>query len=475
QVSAMRCGVLPISRAALLLGDVAYFDFRGEVEDEADRVELQKCLGPTCKILVLRNHGVLALGDTAEEAFYSIFHLQAACEIQVSALASAGGTENLIVLERAKHRAHEVGSVRWAGSTFGPMQKSRLGEHEFEALMRMLDNLGYRTGYTYRYPFVQEKSKPKSDVLIPATVTAFVFEEEAAPVPALRQHAQKQQKEKTRWLNTPNTYMRVNVAEEQQGSASSQKTKTTWLKADEVEKGSSGTPIRIENPNQFVPLYTDPQEVLEMRNKIREQNRQDVKSAGPQSQLLASEKAAAAEESQALPASPPQSPAPTPAEPSEAPFGEGIVPQLHLNLPWCSLRPFPLVLSPKDAIFPLLYGPKLSPTAGLGAQGRAMGASRFLIMCRGVCVSVSTTSSFLFPPPVVNGKDEEQSTEESKGGERTTSPATTDTDAPKEKETVTSSPVSPEGSPSKSPSKKKKKFRTPSFLKKGKKKEKIES
>lgn len=76
---------------------------------------------------------------------------------------------------------------------------------------------------------------------------------------------------------------------------------------------------------------------------------------------------------------------------------------------------------------------------------------------------------------MVNGKDEEQSTEESKAGDRTTSPANTDTDAPKEKETVTSSPVSPEGSPSKSPSKKKKKFRTPSFLKKGKKKEKIES
>uniref|UniRef100_A0A8C3KBR0 Adducin 2 n=1 Tax=Calidris pygmaea TaxID=425635 RepID=A0A8C3KBR0_9CHAR len=483
-VSAMRCGVLPISRAALLLGDVAYFDFRGEVEDEADRVELQKSLGPTCKILVLRNHGVLALGDTAEEAFYSIFHLQAACEIQVSALASAGGTENLIVLERTKHRPHEVGSVRWAGSTFGPMQKSRLGEHEFEALMRMLDNLGYRTGYTYRYPFVQEKSKPKSDVLIPATVTAFIFEEDAAPVPALRQHAQKQQKEKTRWLNTPNTYMRVNVAEEQQGSAGSQKTKTTWLKADEVEKGSSGTPIRIENPNQFVPLYTDPQEVLEMRNKIREQNRQDVKSAGPQSQLLASviaetsrspsteshlgdaeakeasqeeappepeppnpfsqltdqeleeykqeverkklglqgEKDAAAEESQAPstkspPSSPPHSPAPTPAQPSE--------------------------------------GDKKAD----GGQAPADSAAEKEL------------------PAVVNGKDEEQSTEENLGkvGERTTSPANADPDAPKEKETVTSNPISPEGSPSKSPSKKKKKFRTPSFLKKGKKKEKIES
>jgi hypothetical protein len=60
---------------------------------------------------------------------------------QVSALSSAGGTENLILLEQEKHRPHEVGSVQWAGSTFGPMQKSRLGEHEFEALMRMLDNL----------------------------------------------------------------------------------------------------------------------------------------------------------------------------------------------------------------------------------------------------------------------------------------------------------------------------------------------
>nr|XP_020036479.1 beta-adducin isoform X2 [Castor canadensis] len=287
-VSAMKCGLLPVSHNALLVGDMAYYDFNGEMEQEADRINLQKCLGPTCKILVLRNHGVVALGDTVEEAFYKVFHLQAACEIQVSALSSAGGVENLILLEQEKHRPHEVGSVQWAGSTFGPMQKSRLGEHEFEALMRMLDNLGYRTGYTYRHPFVQEKTKHKSEVEIPATVTAFVFEEDGGPVPTLRQHAQKQQKEKTRWLNTPNTYLRVNVADEVQRSMGSSRPKTTWMKADEVEKSSSGMPIRIENPNQFVPLYTDPQEVLDMRNKIREQNRQDVKSAGPQSQLLAS-------------------------------------------------------------------------------------------------------------------------------------------------------------------------------------------
>ncbi|XP_040201794.1 beta-adducin isoform X2 [Rana temporaria] len=282
-VSAMKCGLLPISHDALLAGEVVYYDFNGDMEDEKDRIELQKCLGPTCKVLVLRNHGVVALGESVEEAFYKIFHLQEACEIQVSAVPCAGGPENLILLDRDKYRPHELGTVGWAGSKFGPMQKSRLGEHEFEALMRMMDNLGYRTGYTYRHPFVQEKTRHKSDVEIPATVTSFIFEEEGVPLSTLRQHSQKQQKEKTRWLNTPNTYLRVNVAEDSVSSP-----RTTWLKADEVVKPSSGMPIRIENSNQFVPLFTDPREVLETRNKIREQNRQDVKSAGPQSQLLAS-------------------------------------------------------------------------------------------------------------------------------------------------------------------------------------------
>ncbi|XP_025788222.1 beta-adducin isoform X2 [Puma concolor] len=434
-VSAMKCGLLPVSHNALLVGDMAYYDFNGGMEQEADRISLQKCLGPTCKILVLRNHGVVALGDTVEEAFYKVFHLQAACEIQVSALSSAGGVENLILLEQEKHRPHEVGSVQWAGSTFGPMQKSRLGEHEFEALMRMLDNLGYRTGYTYRYPFVQEKTKHKSEVEIPATVTAFVFEEDGVPMPALRQHAQKQQKEKTRWLNTPNTYLRVNVADEVQRSMGSPRPKTTWMKADEVEKSSSGMPIRIENPNQFVPLYTDPQEVLDMRNKIREQNRQDVKSAGPQSQLLAS---VIAEKSR------------SPGDADTKDDSEETVPNPFSQLTDQELEEYKKEVERK----------KLE-----------LDEETHLLVAR-------APSGCPLPVLVVNGKEEEQTAEEilSKGLSQMTTNADTDVDTSKDKtESVTSGPMSPEGSPSKSPSKKKKKFRTPSFLKKSKKKEKVES
>lgn len=42
---------------------------------------------PPPQILVLRNHGMVALGDTVEEAFYKVFHLQAACEVQVCKVA----------------------------------------------------------------------------------------------------------------------------------------------------------------------------------------------------------------------------------------------------------------------------------------------------------------------------------------------------------------------------------------------------
>ncbi|CAJ1068367.1 beta-adducin isoform X3 [Xyrichtys novacula] len=283
-VSAMKCGLLPLSHEALLVGDVAYYDYNGVMEEEEDRVELQKSLGPTCKVLVLRNHGIVALGESVEEAFYTIYHIQAACEIQVTALCSAGGEQNLIMLDRTIHKPNMTGTVGWAGSTFGPLHKSRLGEHEFEALMRTLDNLGYRTGYAYRFPVLLERSRTRREVEVPATATTFYQFDDDGIHPALRQHpfAQRQQQERTRWLNTPNTYQKVS-----QEQASPGHQRTTWLKAEELTQAGS-TAIKIENPNQFVPLFTNPREVIETRNKIRQQNRQDMKTAGPQSQVLAS-------------------------------------------------------------------------------------------------------------------------------------------------------------------------------------------
>uniref|UniRef100_A0A8D3C233 Adducin 3 n=1 Tax=Scophthalmus maximus TaxID=52904 RepID=A0A8D3C233_SCOMX len=283
-VSSMKCGILHISQEALTLGDIAYYNYQGSLDDQEERRDLQKALGPTTKVLVLRNHGVVALGETIEEAFHYIYSVQYACEIQVKAISCAGSVDNLIVLDQEKYKAqvYDLTSEGAASVNLAGQYKWKAGELEFESLMRMLDNLGYRTGYAYRHPIVREKPRHKSEVEIPATVTAFMFEEDgdcgATRLP-FKFLQQRQQREKTRWLNSPNSYTKVNVegGEERYNSRT-----TTWMKAEET-----GTPIRIEDANQFVPLNTDPSEVLQKRNKIREQNRFDVMSSGPRSQHLA--------------------------------------------------------------------------------------------------------------------------------------------------------------------------------------------
>ncbi|XP_051472901.1 alpha-adducin isoform X3 [Apus apus] len=308
-VSAMKCGLLPISPEALSLGEVAYHDYHGILVDDEEKVVIQKNLGPKSKVLILRNHGLVSVGETVEEAFYYIHNLVLACEIQVRTLASAGGPDNLVLLDPGKYKAKSRSPESPAGEGSVSHPKWQIGEQEFEALMRMLDNLGYRTGYPYRCPALREKSKKYSDVEIPASVTGYSFtsDGESGTCSPLRHSFQKQQREKTRWLNSG----RGDDASEEGQNGSSPKSKTkvwTNITHDHVkpllQSLSSGVcvPSCITNclwtkedghrtatsavPNLFVPLNTNPKEVQEMRNKIREQNLQDIKTAGPQSQVL---------------------------------------------------------------------------------------------------------------------------------------------------------------------------------------------
>ncbi|NWS72132.1 ADDA protein, partial [Crotophaga sulcirostris] len=277
-VSAMKCGLLPISPEALSLGEVAYHDYHGILVDDEEKVVIQKNLGPKSKVLILRNHGLVSVGETVEEAFYYIHNLVLACEIQVRTLASAGGPDNLVLLDPGKYKAKSRSPESPAGEGTLSHPKWQIGEQEFEALMRMLDNLGYRTGYPYRCPALREKTKKYSDVEIPASVTGYSFtsDGESGTCSPLRHSFQKQQREKTRWLNSG----RGDDASEEGQNGSSPKSKTKWTKEDGHRTATSAV------PNLFVPLNTNPKEVQEMRNKIREQNLQDIKTAGPQSQVL---------------------------------------------------------------------------------------------------------------------------------------------------------------------------------------------
>ncbi|KAB1282031.1 Alpha-adducin [Camelus dromedarius] len=218
-VSAMKCGLLPISPEALSLGEVAYHDYHGILVDEEEKVLIQKNLGPKSKVLILRNHGLVSAGESVEEAFYYIHNLVVACEIQVRTLASAGGPDNLVLLDPEKYKAKSRPAGSPAAEGSGSTPQWQIGEQEFEALMRMLDNLLDRL-----------------DAVVSLTVVTIL------------------------------TFQLFLILQ--------------WTKEDGHRTSTSAV------PNLFVPLNTNPKEVQEMRNKIREQNLQDIKTAGPQSQVL---------------------------------------------------------------------------------------------------------------------------------------------------------------------------------------------
>ncbi|XP_078126846.1 alpha-adducin isoform X5 [Sander vitreus] len=307
-VSAMKCGLLPISPEALSLGEVAYHDYQGILVDEEESTLIQRNIGPNSKVLILRNHGLVSVGETVEEAFYYIHNLVTACEIQVRTLASAGGPDNLVLLDPTKYKSRpRVPEPAVDGPSTHP--KWLVGEQEFEALMRMLDNLGYRTGYPYRCPALRDKAKKHSEVEIaPSTHGGYSYGEDSdsgARSP-MKQSFQRGQRDKTRWLNAGG---RPDEPCEDGPDGSSPKSKPkvwTNITHDHVkpllQSLSSGVcvPSCITNclwtkedglrqsaaANQFIPMNTNPKEVLEMRNKIREQNLQDITTAGPQSQVL---------------------------------------------------------------------------------------------------------------------------------------------------------------------------------------------
>ncbi|XP_038827291.1 alpha-adducin-like isoform X5 [Salvelinus namaycush] len=273
-VSAMKCGLLPISPEALNLGEVAYHDYHGILIDKEENVLIQKNLGPTSKVLILRNHGLVSVGETVEEAFYYIHNLVTACEIQVRTLASAGGPGNLVMLDPAKYKSRPRCSEHVEGSTH---PKWLVGEQEFEAYMRMLDNLGYRTGYPYRCPALRDKAKKFGsgvEIAPSATGSSYAEDSDSGARSPLKHSVQRQQRDKTRWLNSG----RPEEAYEEGPDGGSPKSKTKWTNEEGMRQAAVA--------NQFVPLNTNPKEVLKMRNKIREQNLKDIKTAGPESQVL---------------------------------------------------------------------------------------------------------------------------------------------------------------------------------------------
>ena len=85
-VSALKCGLLPLTQTAMRWGCIAYHDFEGVVVDKDEQKRLVANLDD-CEVMILRNHGLLAVGATIGQAFNNIYRLERACQTQLLTLA----------------------------------------------------------------------------------------------------------------------------------------------------------------------------------------------------------------------------------------------------------------------------------------------------------------------------------------------------------------------------------------------------
>jgi ribulose-5-phosphate 4-epimerase/fuculose-1-phosphate aldolase len=106
-VSAQADGLLPLTQHALLaLPMLAYHDYEGIALNLDERQRIVADLGDK-KLMMLRNHGTLAVGSTAAEAWLAMFFLERACQQQTMAM-GCGRDKVLIAPEAAQAEVREV-------------------------------------------------------------------------------------------------------------------------------------------------------------------------------------------------------------------------------------------------------------------------------------------------------------------------------------------------------------------------------
>jgi adducin len=85
-ISAMKYGLLTLSQEALFCGKVSYHDYSGILIDQNVKKKIVEDLGPNNKVMILRNHGFVACGETVEEAWRYAYNMIRACEIQARSM-----------------------------------------------------------------------------------------------------------------------------------------------------------------------------------------------------------------------------------------------------------------------------------------------------------------------------------------------------------------------------------------------------
>lgn len=97
-VSAQKAGVLPVSQQSIfVLASLAYHNYEGVALNEEEKPRLVRDLGDK-NFFMLRNHGLLTVGETIADAFVFMYLFEAACMIQLRA--QSGGGELIPIDEK---------------------------------------------------------------------------------------------------------------------------------------------------------------------------------------------------------------------------------------------------------------------------------------------------------------------------------------------------------------------------------------
>jgi ribulose-5-phosphate 4-epimerase/fuculose-1-phosphate aldolase len=129
-VSAQREGLLPLSQHALfVLTSLGYHDFEGPALHDDEKPRLVADLG-SASSLILRNHGLLTVGETVADAFVRMYYLEASCAIQVRA--QSGGGE-------LTHVPKEIVDRGYAAASADQRRRGGPGGLVWPGLLRRLD------------------------------------------------------------------------------------------------------------------------------------------------------------------------------------------------------------------------------------------------------------------------------------------------------------------------------------------------
>ncbi|VDQ02069.1 unnamed protein product [Trichobilharzia regenti] len=344
-VSCMKSGLLPLCNEAMILGEVAYYtptgglnsrtnnDTNGEFSDAKD-------WAAECAALLLASVGsenLILPTEKLKQKTYETWRTAGLGGLSgpEAALAMRLSSPNKSHSDEKGHHSATNGFASDRSNAENTLTRPwRLGELEFEAMMRHLDNAGCRTGHLYRQeamasPHRSRKSRvinghgassqddeiqiPPSASSVTATMAYYyddgVLSGDETDTP--RPSTLRREFSEKRWFNTPNKYTKEVIE-----PAPGHQPVSHWVCEREaavhnaicngalpppapfhplthgaVPLGSTGGPATgtssVLSPyNVFAPQGSNPKEYRDQQKKVKAKYYHDTNTAGPQSRLL---------------------------------------------------------------------------------------------------------------------------------------------------------------------------------------------